>query len=301
MNILGSQNQADFVVKTAVIPVAGAGTRVFPMTTAIEKCMMPVYAGGQTRPLIDFMVEDCAKAGITRIIFVTSQRGKQQLQDYYGELHPHLVGQLESLGKLQLIEAEQQRRQSRGITFEYIVQEPGVYGTTVPLFLAKPALRGEERFVLMGGDDFVWHADGSSELARALQTWRLAGTDHVIMGNPVAQADGTKYGILQLDPSGVLVAIDEKPPIERIPELPLANISRYMFSDSIWPFIDAEMATPRGEDQPEHYITYPITAAAQAGQKFQAHRVTGVYLDGGSFEGLQHAGAYISDALARYW
>jgi UTP-glucose-1-phosphate uridylyltransferase len=121
------------------------------------------------------------------------------------------------------------------------------------------------------------------------------------MGNPVARSEGVKYGILSLDSKGILKNIDEKPPLERVPEQPLANISRYLFSDTIWPFINQEMNTKRGSDQPEHYITYPISAAAQSGQRFQAHRVQGVYLDGGSFDGLQAAGNYITSQLASIW
>lgn len=301
MNLVQPQSRTDFRVTTAVIPVAGAGTRVFPMTTAVEKCMMPVYIGSESRPLVDFMVEDCAKAGITRIIFVTSERGKQQLQDFYGDMNEHLQNQLLALGKESLIAAEEARRSSRGLSFEYIIQPPGTYGTTVPLALAQESLKDEAHFVLMGGDDFVWHRDGTSELALAIATWKHSGADHVIMGNPVTRAEGVKYGILSLDGEGVLKNIDEKPPLERVPEQPLANISRYLFSDTIWPFVNQEMSTIRGSEQPEHYITYPITAAAQSGQRFQAHRVQGAYLDGGSFSGLQAAGNYISSQLATIW
>ena len=93
-------------IQTAVIPVAGAGTRVFPMTTAIEKCMMPIYAGGQGLPVIHYMVADLARAGIKRIIFVTSERGRSQLKDYFEAINPNLETQLRGVDKDKLIQKE---------------------------------------------------------------------------------------------------------------------------------------------------------------------------------------------------
>ena len=53
-------------VTKAIIPVAGWGTRMLPITKAIEKCMLPVG----TRPVIDYVVQDVLKAGIKDIYFV---------------------------------------------------------------------------------------------------------------------------------------------------------------------------------------------------------------------------------------
>jgi len=280
-------------VETAVIPVAGAGTRVFPMTTAIEKCLMPVYFGDTARPVIDFMVEDCALGGIERIIFVTSERGQGQLQDYFGQLNTNLEAQLRRLDKTDKIAEELARRRSRSLTYEYVVQPPDQYGTAYPPFLAQDHLRGESRFALMGGDDFVYHADGTSEMAEAIKLWKSSDSDHVIMGNPVAREEGSKYGILHIGLDGQLQEFDEKPPLERIPANPVANISRYLLSDAIWPHIEAEIQRERsGKD--EHFVTYAINDALADGQSFQVHPVTGKYLDGGSFAGLQEAGAWIA-------
>lgn len=282
------------IIKTAVIPVAGAGTRVFPSTTAIEKCMMPVYAGKNSRPIIDFMVEDCARAGVKRIIFVTSDRGKLQLQDYFEDINPVLEAQLRRLGKDDELANELERRRKFNLKYEYVVQPPDQYGTAYPPFLAKDLLRDEKAFVLMGGDDFVYRQEGSSELADAIKLWEKSGTDHVIMGNPIARMDGPGYGIMLMDDKCILTSIDEKPPIERVPKHPVANISRYILSDTIWPQIEAEMARERENGQ-EHYITYVINDAVASGQTFKIHQVKGKYLDGGSFDGLQAASLYVSE------
>lgn len=280
-------------IETAVIPVAGAGSREFPVTTAIEKCMMPVYAGPESRPLVDYMVEDCALAGLNRVIFVTTERGEQQLRDYFGaDITPTLRQQLERVGKTDKIEEEIERRRAYDLEFEYVIQPPDNYGTAIPPFLARQRLQGEKHFALMGGDDFVYHQDGTSELGLAIAAWKDKGTDHAIMGLPIGRDQASKYGNLIVDASGNLAAFDEKPPLERIAEHPIVNISRYLLSDIIWEHIEAEMQQDRGTA--EHYVTFAIQTALGAGQSFHAHRVQGNYLDGGSFEGLQEAGNYIT-------
>ncbi|HTE57314.1 MAG TPA: sugar phosphate nucleotidyltransferase [Verrucomicrobiae bacterium] len=280
-------------IETAVIPVAGAGSREFPVTTAIEKCMMPVYAGPESRPLVDYMVEDCVLAGLSRVIFVTSERGEQQLRDYFGQdISPTIRQQLLRVGKTDKIDQEIERRRAYGIEFEYVIQPPDNYGTAIPPFLARERLQGEKHFALMGGDDFVYHQNGTSELSLAIADWKEKGTEHAIMGLPVDREQATKYGNLLVDQYGNLGAFDEKPPLERIAEHPVANISRYLLSGSIWEHIDAEMQRNRG--LAEHYVTFAIQSALAADQSFYVHRVLGKYLDGGSFEGLLEASNYIT-------
>ena len=240
-------------IETAVLPLAGAGTRMFPETTAIEKSMMPVYAGDKARPLVDFMVEACALAGLQRVIFVCSKRGEAQLRDFFEPgLNPNLQAQLVRLGKTGLMFEELDRRQAYGLTYEYITQPPHPYGTAVPTSLAKSHLAGEDAFVQMGGDDFVYRTDDTSELKLMIDAWKDSGADHALMGNPVVREAAPRYGILKVGEDNILLDFDEKPPLERVPQQPLANISQYLFSSALWPFIDAELANPRQEQ--EHYI-----------------------------------------------
>ena len=65
-------------VRTAVIPVAGLGTRFLPATKSVPKEMLPIL----DRPCVDYIVREAADAGIERIIFVTA-RGKDAMVDYF--------------------------------------------------------------------------------------------------------------------------------------------------------------------------------------------------------------------------
>ena len=64
-------------IKKLVIPVAGLGTRFLPATKAQPKEMMPII----DRPIIQYVVEDAVKSGITDIIMVTGP-GKRAVEDH---------------------------------------------------------------------------------------------------------------------------------------------------------------------------------------------------------------------------
>ncbi len=57
------------MITKAIIPVAGWGTRMLPITKSIEKCMLPVG----TRPVIDYIVQDVVRAGVKDIYFVVGE------------------------------------------------------------------------------------------------------------------------------------------------------------------------------------------------------------------------------------
>ncbi len=281
------------VVDTAVLPVAGVGSRMLPITAAIEKCMLPV-AG---RPLIDYTVQDCQAADIKRIIFICSERGEQQLRDYFGEIPDGVATWLRALGKTDLLEREQQRRQSYGMTFEYIQQDPaGEYGSVVPLYLAKDSLIDSDYFAYLMGDDFIYRTDGGSELADAMDAWRQRdGAKHLILSNTTTPDEAVKYAVMATDAAGNLSHIVEKPARDQVPEAPMINLGKYVLHRDIWQLIETEMQTPRTLPDEHSITTHVFEPAVQAGQTFYVHPITGMYLDGGSPSGLAQANTFVTE------
>ncbi len=101
-------------VKKAIFPVAGFGTRFLPATKAQPKEMLPVV----DKPVIQYLVEQAAEAGVEEIIFVTG-RGKRAIEDHFDysfELDQTLVEK----NKLDLV--EQVRRISNLAKFSYVRQ-----------------------------------------------------------------------------------------------------------------------------------------------------------------------------------
>ena len=67
-------------VRKAVIPAAGFGTRMLPITSVVPKELLPVCG----RPVIEHVVQEAVQAGITEIILVIS-KGKEALADYFSQ------------------------------------------------------------------------------------------------------------------------------------------------------------------------------------------------------------------------
>lgn len=284
-------------IETAIIPVAGVGSRMLPATWSVEKCMLPVYTGNKTgtRLLVDWMVEECVKAGIKRIIFVTTERGKKQLYDYFEKIDAGLAMRYEQLGKGDIVTTEQARRDSYELTYEYVIQPPGSYGTSVPPTLSKHLLAGEKRFFLMGGDDFIYDENPDvAELSLAIKTWNDAGTDFMMMAKLVPPTEATHLGVFFTDDKNNLTKWIEKPPLDELPDVPsvFVNTSRYGFSDRIWDYLEQEVQTQRDG---EHLITYPVLRALGDGCAFRIHSIQGAYLGGGTADELIATGQYIAE------
>ena len=69
------------MVKKAIIPAAGYGTRSLPITKVLPKEMFPICG----RPAMDFLVEEAIQSGIEQILIVVS-RSKNMILDYYDQI-----------------------------------------------------------------------------------------------------------------------------------------------------------------------------------------------------------------------
>jgi UTP--glucose-1-phosphate uridylyltransferase len=112
-------------IRKAVIPAAGYGTRMLPITKSISKEMLPLV----DKPVIQVVVEELVEAGIEDIIIVTAAH-KADLVAYFGDTEPGLLAHLQESGKSQLLQDLQQVAQLANFSF---VEQKGVYGTGTPV------------------------------------------------------------------------------------------------------------------------------------------------------------------------
>lgn len=259
----------------AIIPVAGYGTRRLPITKAVEKCMLPVL----NRPVIDYVVEDCIKAGVTDIYFVVNKNGDEQLRRYYGQ-SVELEQYLRRKGKLAELELIKVKPD---VTFHYVDQpDDGRYGTTIPVWLCREYIEQQEQVLVLMGDDFIYNRDGSSEVARLIAAGE--SQDAVMLGVPVERSEVSRYGVIAMKPDGVTFDhIQEKPSVEEAASN-LVNVSKYIFSGNFVDFLD-ESVRAGVEDGREYYITDPINAYVAAGRSMSVLEAHGMYLDCGTVQG----------------
>jgi UTP--glucose-1-phosphate uridylyltransferase len=273
---------------TAVIFAAGVGTRMLPITAAVQKELLPIL----NRPVIDYTVADCVAAGITRIIFVI-RPGQNGLKDYYLG-NEQLTGSLERLGKSKALKLlENIRKQA---DFEFIEQpEAAGYGTAVPLQVALPLLDPKEPVLVCGGDDFIWHADGTSEMQLFINTFVNSGGEGAVMSAQLDEDQLQHYGVLSTFKrrgTEYLRDIIEKPAPGMAPSRSV-NLAKYIISGSLFNFV--KEINPR-MDVSESYLTDALTAAASE-HEIVVHRVTGTHLDTGNPAAWLNANEIVASAI----
>lgn len=148
-------------ITKAIIPVAGFGTRFLPVTKALPKEMLPIV----DKPVVQYIVEDLVKSGITDIIFVTGQN-KRAIEDHF-DYHPELESWLKAAGKTEQL--EQIREVAALANFVYIRQK-GPYGNGTPVLNAAH-LVGSEPFVVIWGDD-LYRGGEKPHVQALIETYR---------------------------------------------------------------------------------------------------------------------------------
>lgn len=262
-------------VKKAIIPVAGWGTRRLPITKTVEKCMLPIG----NRPLIDYVVQDCIKAGIEEIFFVVSEQSTQ-IREYYASNEPlneylRTHGKEEKLALIAPLE---------GVTLHFITQPSNQkYGSAVPVELAAEYIEEGESAVVLMGDDFIWNEDGSSEVARLIE--QTPEGECGLLAAEMELKPGGTLGLISKSTDDYYEKIVDQPLVEDNPPSNLANISKYLLTKDVIDMTRTITPAHNGEYQ----LPDAINQHVANGGRVKVVAAKGQYLDGGSLEGWLHA------------
>jgi len=255
-------------IRRAVIPAAGLGSRLLPLTKAIPKEMLPVG----DKPVIEHTVRELIASGITDITIVVSD-GKSLIQDHFRP-NPALVDRLRADGKTAYAEAVQEVGElSRQGHITYLDQH-GPYGNGTPVLNAARNLGDEPMLVLWPDDVFV------AAVPRAQQL--IAGYEQtgcpVLALMPMAPADSVRYGVptVNEDLGNGLLRIGglvEKPKPADAPSA-YAAIGGYVITPGIVAELAAQTERWYGHRTGEIYLTDAINAYAAR------HAVYGKVIEG---------------------
>jgi UTP--glucose-1-phosphate uridylyltransferase len=216
------------MVRKAVIPAAGLGTRFLPATKAQPKEMLPLV----DKPAIQWVVEEAVRCGIRDILIITG-RGKRSIEDHFDRTF-ELEHYLDTGGKHDLLKQIQEIAEMADI--HYVRQgEPRGLGHAVSV--ARQHI-GDEPFVVMLGDDIM--SDDSTVLHDMLQAHQRFGRSVVAL-KKVSPKEISSYGCARaVDVDGSMVRIEEiveKPSPEEAPSN-LAVMGRYVFTPEIFDALD---------------------------------------------------------------
>ena len=235
-------------IDSAVVAVAGLGTRLYPTSAAVPKEMLPV---GRF-PVLHHVLEELSAAGIRRILLVTNS-SKPAIKDY--------VDGLTAMDD-----------RWRAVEFQFVEQ-------AIPEGSGKPAgtgdavaraegFAGDRDFVVAFGDSIVHSDRPGSLVARMIKAHMARAAACCIAVTRVPREEVDRSGVV--DPSvdepqqgADAFAIDgivEKPTPERAPS-EFAVSARYSFSPAIFAKLRHTEATPSGEV----YLTHAIEALIQSG------------------------------------
>jgi len=227
------------VIRKAVFPAAGLGTRFLPATKAQPKEMLPLV----DKPIIQYGVEEAVASGVDNIILVTG-RGKNAIEDHF-DVSVELETFLEARGKKELL--AEIKKISNLINFSYVRQgEPLGLGHAV---LVTRNLVGDEPFAVILGDDVI---DAQPPALRQMIDVFEDVKGPVVAIERVPRDDVSAYGIIDAEEirPGVYRIRDlvEKPSREEAPS-DLAIIGRYILTPDIFPALEATVTDRTGEIQ----------------------------------------------------
>ena len=276
-------------INKAIIPVAGWGTRRLPITKVIEKAMLPIG----NRPLADYVVEDCAKAGIKEIYIVIDEKPFSQIKAYYEE-NADLKNYLIARGKEDKLSLANTNRE--GVTLHFFAQKDVDlrYGNAEPVAQVVEEFGIDEPCAVLMGDDFSYNKDGSSDLARLMELIKDE-SESAMLAAEVPMENIERYGVLKVD-NGLLTGIYEKPRREDAPSN-MISISKFiMSSELLQRIVKYCKDNDFGPKDQEYLITDPVIEHIKAGGKIRVMPINGEYLDGGSTEGWLHANNVVCGA-----
>jgi UTP--glucose-1-phosphate uridylyltransferase len=227
------------LIRKAVFPAAGLGTRFLPATKAQPKEMLPLV----DKPIIQYGVEEAVASGVEDILLVTG-RGKNAIEDHF-DVAVELETFLENRGKHDL--AREVREISSLINVAYVRQgEPLGLGHAV---LVTKHLVGDEPFAVILADDVIDAKPPA--LAQMIEVFdEVDGPVILVERIPKDQISG--YGVIAAERirDGVYKVLDlvEKPPADQAPS-DLAIIGRYLLTPDIFGALEETANDRTGEIQ----------------------------------------------------
>jgi UTP--glucose-1-phosphate uridylyltransferase len=260
------------MIKQAIIPLAGLGTRLLPLTSVFAKELLPING----KPGIEFILDECIEAGIKEVIFIISKK-KEMIKKYFynDKFYKKILKKKNNIR----IKAEYKKILKYKKMIKFVYQNKPL-GTGDALLKTKKFIK-DEYFLVLLPDDLIIKKNCSLSMIKIHKKHKSS----VMASMKVNKDSVSRWGIYdlhkRLDKKNYLINyVIEKPSFKKAPSNK-AVIGRYILPKKIFNFLTKKKPGIGGEI----HITDAIQLLINDNEKFIAHDFSGKYLDCGTMKG----------------
>ena len=260
------------MIKQAIIPLAGLGTRLLPLSSVLAKELLPING----KPGIEYILDECTDAGIEEIIFIISKKKKIIKKYFYND---KFYKEIIKKKKDKRISKEYKKILSykKKIKFVYLNSPKG----TGDAVLKTKRLIKDKYFLMLLPDDLIIKKNCSKEMIKVHNKYKCSVMASMKVNRDTVNRWGIYSSKKKIDKNNFLISdVIEKPSIKNAPSNN-AVIGRYILPKKIFTNLKIQSKGANGE----LHITDSIRKLVLTGSKFIGHKFSGKYLDCGTIEG----------------
>ena len=269
------------MIKQAIIPLAGLGTRLLPLTSVLTKELLPING----KPGLEYILEEGINAGIKEFIFIISNKKKEIKKYFYNDSFYRKIIKKKSKDKRLKLEYSKIRKYKKIIKFVY---QNVPRGTGDAVLKCKNYVKSRY-FLMILPDDLIIKNNCSQSMIKLHTKYKSS----VIASKKVKKKDVSRWGIFDLKKlnknSFLIKDVIEKPSIKNAPSN-YAIIGRYILPKEIFKVLQNQKPSQNGEI----HITDAIKTLINKKEKFIGHIFSGKYLDCGTLKGYINSSIEIS-------
>ncbi len=268
------------MIKQAIIPLAGLGTRMLPLTSVIPKELIPING----KPNLEYILEECLSAGIKEFIFIISE-DKSAIKKYF--FNDKFYRKIIKKKKDKRIKKEFAKIKKYQKMIKFVYQNKPK-GTGDAVLKCKKFIT-DKFFLMLLADDLIIKNNCSKEMIKLHK--KTKGS--VIASKKVNKAEVSRWGILSIKNKRKnyfqISDVVEKPSVRNAPSN-FAIIGRYILPSKIF----GEIKTLKPGSGGEIHITDAIKKLIKKNYNFYGNIFRGKYLDCGTIDGYINSGKIIS-------
>ena len=269
------------MIKQAIIPLAGLGTRLLPLTSVFAKELLPING----RPGIEYILDECIEAGVTEIIFIISKK-KEMIRKYFfnDKYYKNLIKKKKDPSIIN--EYKKICKYKKKIKFVYQNKPLG----TGDAVLKTRKLIKNRYFLMLLPDDLIVKKNCSIDMIKLHKKYKAS----IMASMKVKKKNVNRWGIYSIssnlkNKNFIISDVVEKPSIKEAPSNN-AVIGRYILSKNIFKILKKQKKGKGGEI----HITDSIKTMIEEKSLFIGHQFSGKYLDCGSMDGYINSNLEIS-------